>query len=353
MTATHVKIPTTTFLVACLPLLACGTVVGDPFRFFDTHAHQMPASFPANWLDSLVADHDPHGIVLMGIGDVLSPQADDPNRVVAFSNFHGIDDVNLTRVQSQLDNGMRGIGEISIRHFASGPSPAEPVESDFDDPKFLQVYDLAREHDVPVNFHFDYHPDHIGEIVRTLPDYPDVTFIWAHAGDTQPGVLGPLMTQLDNLYIDISSRNPLSSFEGRLVSKALQRLDDADGTIKATWKTLFETFPDRVLYGSDIGPPGRLEQYGQIQAYYRGILDQLDPQVAERITYRNARMLFPATVPEPTSLTLVLLTLIAASWSFRGRGISIHSSSAGSAAHSSSSSGTTSPDTRGNPALLV
>ena len=317
--ATHVKIPPAIFLVACLPLMTCGTVDGDPLQFFDAHAHQMPSSFPEDWLDSLFADYDPRGIVLMGIGDVLSPQANDPDRVVAFSNFRGVDDVNIAQVQSQLNNGMRGIGEISIRHFASGSAPAEPVESDFDDPKLLQVYDLASQYGVPVNFHFDYHLDHIDEIIRTLPDYPDVTFIWAHSGDTQPGVLGPLMSQLDNLHIDISSRNPLSSFEERLVSQALQRLDESDGTIKSAWKTLFETFPDRVLYGSDIGPSGRLEQYDQIQTYYQEILDQLDPQVAEKIAYRNARALFPPAVPEPTSLALVLLPLIAAGRSHRGR----------------------------------
>ena len=303
----RIKFSVICLLVAYLPLMTCGTVDGEALRFFDAHAHQMPSSFPENWLDSLFENHNPRGILLLGIGNVLSLQANDPNRVVAFSNFHDVEDVNLAQIQSQLNNGMRGIGEVSVRHFASGPPPAEPVESDFDDPKLLQVYDLASLHGVPVNFHFDYHPDHIDEITRTLPDYSDVNFIWAHAGDTQPGVLGPLMTQLDNLYIDISSRNPLSSFEGRLVSKALQRLDESDGTIKASWKTLFETFPDRVLYGSDIGPSGRLEQYGQIEAYYRGILNQLDPPVAEKIAYRNARVLFPTTVPEPTSLIIVLL----------------------------------------------
>lgn len=316
---THMKIPAAIFLTACLSLMTCRTADGDQLPLFDAHAHQMPSSFPEDWLDSLFADHHPRGIVLMGIGDVLSPQADDPNRVVAFSNFHGVDDVNITQIQSQLNNGMRGIGEISIRHFASGSPPAAPVESDFDDPKLLQVYDLASQHGVPVNFHFDYHPDHIDEIIRTLPNYPDVTFIWAHAGDTQPGVLKRLMTQLDNLHIDISSRNPLSSFEGRPFSKSLQRLDESDGTIKTEWKTLFEIFSDRVLYGSDIGPSGRLDQYGQIQAYYRGILGQLDPLAAENIAYRNAWALFPTTIPEPTSLTLLLLSLIAASWSYRGR----------------------------------
>ena len=287
------------------------TASSTPLQLFDAHAHQMPRSFPMGWLESLFGNHDPSGIVLMGIGDVVVHQETYPTKVFSFSNFKDVGDLDLGKVETNLNLGLRGIGEISIRHFASGSSSSVPVESDFNEPELLQVYNLARQYGVPVNFHFDYDSDHVGEIVDTLPDYSDVNFIWAHAGDAQPEILGPLLTQLDNLYLDISSRNPLESFEYRLLSKALQRLDKEDGTIKPGWKLLFDTFSDRILYGSDIGPQGRLEQYGDIQEYYRGILAQLDPEVAEKIAYGNAQTLFLSTIPEPASVMLLLLPLIA------------------------------------------
>jgi hypothetical protein len=86
--------------------------------------------------------------------------------------------------------------------------------------------------------------------------------------------------------------NPLESFQGRLLSTDLQRLDDQDGIIKAEWKRLFSDHADRVLYGSDIGPEGRIEQCDQIEEYYRGILMQVDAHVAEKIAYSNAEKIF-------------------------------------------------------------
>ena len=305
--------------VATLDTAALDTASSGPLQLFDAHAHQMPTSFPMGWLESLFEDHDPSGIVLMGIGDVIVHQENYPTKVFAFSNFKDVEDVDLGKVDTHLKMGMRGIGEISIRHFASGPPPALSIESDFNEPELLEVYDLARQYGVPVNFHFDYHKDHVGEIIDTLPNYSDVNFIWAHAGDAQPEVLTPLLTQFDNLYIDISSRNPLEFFEGRLLSKELQRLDEDDGTIKPEWKLLFNTFSDRVLYGSDIGPQGRLEQYDEIQDYYRGILAHLDAEVAEKIAYKNAQTLFLGTIPEPASVMLLLLPLIAVGRAHRGR----------------------------------
>ena len=145
---------------------------------------------------------------------------------------------------------------------------------------------------MPIIFHFDYHEDHVEEIATTLPSYAETKFIWAHAGDAQPDELTPLLSKFDNLYIDISCRNPLESFQGRLVSTTLQRLDESNGTIKNDWKKLFSDYSDRVLYGSDIGPSGRLEQYGEIQDYYRDILSQLDSAVAEKIARKNAEKLF-------------------------------------------------------------
>ena len=181
---------------------------------------------------------------------------------------------------------------MSIRHFPAGPPPAAAVENDFNEPDLLKLYGLAVNYNVPVNFHFDYHEDHVGEIVATLPNYSGVKFIWAHAGDAQPEQLAPMLSQFDNLYIDISCRNPLESFQGRLLSTDLQRLDEEDGIIKQGWRQLFTDHADRVLYGSDIGPKGRLEQYDEIQEYYRGILSQLDPEVAEKIAWKNAEKLF-------------------------------------------------------------
>ena len=77
-----------------------------------------------------------------------------------------------------------------------------------------------------------------------------------------------------------------------MLSTDLHRLDDPDGIIKAELKRLFSDHADRVLYGSDIGPKGRIKQYEQIEEYYRGILMQVDAHITEKIAYGIAEKLF-------------------------------------------------------------
>lgn len=264
----------------------------------DAHAHQMPKDYPDGWLETLFAENAPMGIALLGIGNVSQHQENYPNQVFAFSNFKDLD-IDLTQVDDHLKAGFYGIGEVSIRHFGTGaPGNKSPdVDNPFNEPILIELYDLAREHSVPILFHYDYESDHMDEMTLTLPEYLDVIFIWAHSGDAQPLELRSLMEAHDNLHLDISSRNPLESFEGRLTSKELQRLDEEDGTIKTEWRELFTDFADRIYYGSDIGPKGRLEEYAAIQEYYRGILGQLDPEVAEKIAYKNAQVLFGLSGP--------------------------------------------------------
>lgn len=258
---------------------------------FDAHAHQMP-SFEDGWLDALFTEHGPRGVALLGVGNALAEQMARPDQVVAFSHLPDLEAIDHALLRTQLENGTSGIGEVSIRHFPSGPPPAEATEHDFDAPELLAVYDLAAEFGVPVNFHFDYDADQVGEITSTLPLYPEVDFVWAHAGDAQPDALRPLLAAHDNLHLDLSCRNALSSFEGRLVEVGLQRLDDEDGVLKDAWASLMTDYADRILYGSDIGPAGRLEQYAQIQDAYRALLGQLDAETARLIAHDNAIALY-------------------------------------------------------------
>lgn len=162
----------------------------------------------------------------MGTGNIFEHQENYPSKAFAFSNFKDLD-INLGQVESQLKAGFHGIGKVSIRHFESGPSgnKGQDTAFGFDEPILIELYDLARAHMVPVLFHFDYDANSLDEMNNTLPNYLDVTFISAHSGDAQPQQLRPLLKMHDNLHLDISSRNPLVSFEDRLTSKEPQRLD--------------------------------------------------------------------------------------------------------------------------------
>jgi predicted TIM-barrel fold metal-dependent hydrolase len=62
-----------------------------------------------------------------------------------------------------------------------------------------------------------------------------------------------------------------------------QSITIGTGELKKSWRTLIETFPDRVLFGLDLGPMNWHEQVEETVACYRAVLDSLDTEVAEAI----------------------------------------------------------------------
>lgn len=208
------------------------------------------------------------------------------------------DEEGLRIMEQNLNNGlMHGLGEIPLRHpvFKRSPGGDWPA----DGPNQLKLYALAAKYKVPINVHVDY--DSAPELDRALSRYPEATVIWAHCGDAPPTLVREMMKQHDNLRADISCRNP---YFHRRFSIDQQSLTGGDGTIKADWKALFEEYPDRFMFGSDVGgaadsmssagdnEPPRHKQLKEVVQYYRSVLGQLNPATAEKIGWQNAEHLF-------------------------------------------------------------
>jgi predicted TIM-barrel fold metal-dependent hydrolase len=59
-------------------------------------------------------------------------------------------------------------------------------------------------------------------------------------------------------------------------------------SLNREWKKLFEDFPDRFLFGSDINT-GRFDKYDLVMDTFRSVVfTDLRRDVAERIAYKNA-----------------------------------------------------------------
>lgn len=150
----------------------------------------------------------------------------------------------------------------------------------------LAVYAVAGKHKAPVNIHVVY--DYKDEVDRALARSPDTTIIWAHVGDGPASMARALMKKHSNLYADLSTRNPYMKV-GKPQDE--QRLTNRDGSIQKDWKTVFEEFPDRFLYGLDLNTPDRVDQLDQVTTYYRSVLGQVSQATAEQIAYKNAKLL--------------------------------------------------------------
>jgi predicted TIM-barrel fold metal-dependent hydrolase len=240
------------------------------------------------------------GVVLFGPPEALrAAQRQNPGYVFPFVTVDRssetkqllMNEETVSFLRQQLDTGVvRGIGELSLRHRPFRSSPPEGDNYPADGPIALQIYDLAASYRVPVNIHVEH--QFSVELERALEHNRNVIIIWAHIGDAPATLVSDLMRRHPNLYADISTRNP---YYQRGVPIEQQSLTHPDGILKEEWRAVFEGFPDRFLFGIDLGTADRLEMVEQVVQYYRSVLAQLTPTTAEKIANGNIKRLLSQT----------------------------------------------------------
>ena len=271
--------------------------VDQPLGLLDAHIHLMPGTEPDDLLE-LAQDAGLLGIAVLGMRDATPLQEEAPDYVRAFA-FVGrdqdgeprLDDGTVPRLEEMLDAGATGIGELSVRHFPTGTNP-DGDDLDADHPVLMDVYTLTGDRQLPVNIHFDFRPGGMASFESALSAHPETTFVWAHSGDAQPEDVAALMAAHDNLWVDISCRNPIyPRWTSTGQSPELQRITEEDGTLQSGWRGLFEAFPERIVAGTDVGPEERVAQIDEVVAYTLDALDQLEPEIGHAIASENARRL--------------------------------------------------------------
>jgi hypothetical protein len=121
---------------------------------------------------------------------------------------------SVAAVVDELNAGAAGIVEMKLHH--SGP-PHLAANIAANQATAMEIYALAAERFVPVTIHFETRDksaptvdiaSRLAELSDALDTYPGANFIWAHAGDTGPATVRALIEGHDNLYVDLSTRNP-------------------------------------------------------------------------------------------------------------------------------------------------
>ena len=262
--------------------------------FLDAHGHVLPTGSD-DIIATALESAGLTGYIALGLDNGLSLQVKDSK---TYANCAWIDpqEEDFEGLMTVLDKGARCIGEISLRHFASAAGndgDCSDANSDF----MKKVYQEARRRKIPINVHYDYSTNHISGFKDTITAAQDskngaTTFIWAHMGDASASTVRDMLKAHANLMVDISSRNPLCDYDGRFVKIEDQRLDDGTLKIKEEWRTLFEDYADRVMFGTDIGPGSRHLKVKEVVDYYRTILGQLSAGAQAKIASQNARKLF-------------------------------------------------------------
>jgi len=119
------------------------------------------------------------------------------------------------------------------------------------------------------------HTDSAG-IEELLRLYPQVRWLWAHAG------LGESFEAVAR----VAGRNPALMIELSLKSEVV-----AAGRLDPRWRELFLGHSDRFMVGTDTWITPQWDRFTEIQANVRGWLAQLPRDIAEKIAYRNAQKL--------------------------------------------------------------
>jgi len=263
-------------LLPLLTALLFATAVHAERPLFDTHLHYNEADAraftPEQIVDILERQHIQHAVVTS-----TPPQhaarlfEHDPQRIVPFlgiyrqaedkQNWHQ-DALLPDYVEQQLEDGpWQGIGELHI--FAQHRHS----------PVFHQLVNLAARHELPLLLHSD---PAVIDIIYEIE--PGVTVIWAHAGTyPYPDLLADYLQRYRRLYIDLSVRNERIAPEGMLGDE---------------WYNLFLRYPERFLVGVDTFSMQRWQEYGKVAGAIRNWLSQIPPDVAGRVAFGNAKVLF-------------------------------------------------------------
>lgn len=215
---------------------------------------------------------------------IFSPYLDASYRKTWFNDTNV-----LVAAEKALKSGQyHGIGEIHLRHVL-GPRRDNPV--------MLGLIELGIKYDVPLMIHTEASSEKYFEPVCLK--YPKARFLWAHAGGLlKADQVGRLMESCPNVWVEFSARDPWRYIYSHIV--------DDSGKLLPGWTALIRKYPSRFMTGSDpVWPVDNLHRWDEpdtgwqeidrFLAFHRKWLNQLPPELAQKVRLENAQTLFRNT----------------------------------------------------------
>jgi predicted TIM-barrel fold metal-dependent hydrolase len=332
-------------LTTALALLSA-TAPAQPPALVDTHAHfqTTPVRDLEGSKQSALAEMDKQGIarsLLMpqpfstlqakahyDVEDLLFAAKTHPGRFAVLGGsslnimIHGTPAENVdaavtarfrARAEQILALGAVGFGEIAIHHVsipAMGSRHAyERVAADH--PLLLLLADIAAEHDVPVDLHFDLVPEdmplpealrpnplnpatleaNVEAFKRLLAYNPKTKFVWSHVG------FEPLLTRIPKRVRLMLQEHPnlYMSFRLNRGHPSPAAALDGEGKVKPIWVALISDFPDRFMLGSDAFYDRNGIYRGSSEqgiGNLRALIAELPDGVAKAVANGNANRLY-------------------------------------------------------------
>lgn len=210
-------------------------------------------------------------------------------------------DAHIRRLLEMNPGVWKGLGEVFTRHddltaLISGDVPRANNEA------MYRIYALAEEFDLPVMVHSNITskrervPLYLEEIEDPLRYFPNVRFIWAHAGTSKE--LHRHQEKLDFLFDTV--KRMLDTYPNLYIDLSWTVLDpyllNKDGKPDADWVKLVTDYPDRFMLGSDV--VGSFKNMDKYLDAFIPFLDALPEEVAHRVARDNFLAVLPGVKEE-------------------------------------------------------
>ena len=212
--------------------------------------------------------------------------------------WHKSDRGFLEKLAADVRSGKYfAMGEFEARHYRSDTNTRD-VHMPVDSEAMRVVFELSGEAGIPFLLHHEAEDQLLPEVERMLAQYPKAKMIWCHAGRnrnpntwikfrTSAGVR-ELLQKHPNLFFDVLQSKPGSRYQSGYVEGIMYDVYGDRAGLNKEWKKLFEDFPDRFLFGSDINT-GRFGDYDRVLHTFRSVVfPDLRKDVAERMAFKNA-----------------------------------------------------------------
>jgi predicted TIM-barrel fold metal-dependent hydrolase len=245
---------------------------GQELPIFDAHIHYSQPDWSSYTPDAILALLDKAGVRWAMVSSTpdegtirLYEKAPDrivpilrPYRTRADMGSWTTDASILPYVQERLKREIyKGLGEFHL----SAAQAKDPIVGEF--------VALAARHGLFLYAHTD--AAGIEELLRL---YPQVRWLWAHAGLGEPfDTVASVVDRSPSLMIDLSLKYEIAP----------------GGNLDPRWKALFLRHSDRFMVGTDTWATSQWDRFAAIQTGMRGWLNQLPRDVAEKLAYHNAR----------------------------------------------------------------
>jgi predicted TIM-barrel fold metal-dependent hydrolase len=212
--------------------------------------------------------------------------------------WHGHDMSLVQELEADAHSGEYfAMGEFESRHYVSNSNNRDihmPADSD----SFHAVFRASQDTGLAFLLHHEAEDALLPELEKMLTLYPGAIMVWCHVGRNRdpktwtqlptPGGVEKFILKYPNLHFDILQSGARSVFPPTGAYESVLYSGNKPEYLKPEWATLFNTYPDRFLIGSDVNT-FRWNNYGEVIYRLRSaVLRVLSKEAAEKIAFKNA-----------------------------------------------------------------